>query len=527
LLEYVHETARAEYDGHPGETMFQEQQPMSMEPKQSLLRCIPPMTDLLKSPAVAGWLKAHSPALVTDCLRGAVASVRQQVLEDGGGGCGPEHVAAEAVLARAAELLAQATTPHLREAINATGIILHTGLGRAVFPTSVVDSMMAEMKGYTTLAVDRESGERIERDELVEYILTELTGAEAATVVNNNAAATMLVLAALAAQKEVIVSRGQLIEIGGSFRLPEVMAQSQARLVEVGATNRTHLKDYQGAITPNTAAIMRVHPSNYRIVGFTSETPLTDLTELAHRHGLILIDDLGAGALLDLEQFGLPHEPTVRESIQAGADAVLFSGDKLIGASQAGIIVGRKQIINRLRKHPLMRAMRVDKTCLLVLERTLHLFRNPDLLRREHPTYRMICTPVGVLRQRAKMLVDGLAQAAPGVNANIETSVAYLGSGSLPTEALPSARVSVSVPGLSASELARRLRLDEACVFSRIEDDLVRLDMRTITDEQVPAIAAAFGRIARDPAVGVEGTTDATLSKSGVQNPQSETNSKP
>jgi L-seryl-tRNA(Ser) seleniumtransferase len=305
----------------------------------------------------------------------------------------------------------------------------------------------------------------------------------------------MLVLAALAAQKEVIVSRGQLIEIGGSFRLPEVMAQSQARLVEVGATNRTHLKDYQSAITPNTAAIMRVHPSNYRIVGFTSETPLTELTELAHRHGLILIDDLGAGALLDLEQFGLPHEPTVRESIQAGADAVLFSGDKLIGASQAGIIVGRKHLIDRLRKHPLMRAMRVDKTCLLVLERTLHLFRNPDLLRREHPTYRMICTPVEDLRRRAKALTDGLAQAAPGVTANIDTSVSYLGSGSLPTEALPSVRVSVSAPGLSASELARRLRLDEACIFSRIEDDLVRLDMRTITDEQVPAIAAAFGRI--------------------------------
>jgi L-seryl-tRNA(Ser) seleniumtransferase len=400
-----------------------------------------------------------------------------------------------AVLARAAELLAQATTPHLREAINATGIILHTGLGRAVFPSGVVDSMMAELKGYTTLAVDRESGERIERDELVEYILTELTGAEAATVVNNNAAATMLVLAALAAQKEVIVSRGQLIEIGGSFRLPEVMAQSQARLVEVGATNRTHLKDYQSAITPNTAAIMRVHPSNYRIVGFTSETPLTDLTELAHRHGLILIDDLGAGALLDLEQFGLPYEPTVRESIEADADAVLFSGDKLIGASQAGIIVGRKHIIDRLRKHPLMRAMRVDKTCLLVLERTLHLFRNPDLLRREHPTYRMICTPVGALRRRAKALADGLVEAAPGVSANIDASVSYLGSGSLPTEALPSARVSVSVPGLSASELARRLRLDKACIFSRIEDNLVRLDMRTITDEQVPAIAAAFGRI--------------------------------
>jgi len=468
---------------------------MPAEPKQELLKRIPPITELLKTPSVAAWLQSHPLPLVTDCLRGAAARLRKQVLEQAAGACGPELVTAEAVLAQAAELLAQATTPHLREAINATGIILHTGLGRAVLPGGVVDSIVGEMKGYSTLAVDRQSGERIERDELVEYVLTELTGAEAGTVVNNNAAATMLVLAALAAQKEVIVSRGQLIEIGGSFRLPEVMAQSQARLVEVGATNRTHLKDYQNAITPNTAAIMRVHPSNYRVVGFTHEVALGDLAELAHRSGLVLIDDLGAGALVGLEQFGLPHEPTVRESIEAGADVVLFSGDKLIGAGQAGIIVGRKPLIDRLRKHPLMRALRVDKTCLMVLERTLHLFRSPELLRREHPTYRMISTPVGALRERAKTLADGLAQAVPGLAANVEASTAYLGSGSLPTEAIPSVMVSVSVPGLSASEVARRLRLDGACIFSRIEGDLVRLDMRTVTDEQVPAIVAAFGRL--------------------------------
>jgi L-seryl-tRNA(Ser) seleniumtransferase len=211
---------------------------------------------------------------------------------------------------------------------------------------------------------------------------------------------------------------------------------------------------------------------------------------------LVLIDDLGAGALVALEQFGLPHEPTVRESIAAGADVVLFSGDKLIGAGQAGIIVGRKALIDRLRKHPLMRALRVDKTCLMVLERTLHLFRNPELLRREHPTYRMICTPVEELRARAQRLADGLARAVPGIKASVDASVSYLGSGSLPTESIPSVMVSVAVPGLSASELARRLRLDEACIFSRIEDDLVRLDMRTLTDEQVPLIVEAFGRVA-------------------------------
>ena len=239
--------------------------------KQELLRALPAITELLKSETAAGWLRQHPQPLVTECLRRALAGLRRQILNGDAGPGGAPPITAEAVLAQAEKILQHATEPHLREAINATGIILHTGLGRAVLPAGVVDSMMGELKGYCTLAVDRDSGERAERDELVEYILTELTGAEAATVVNNNAAATLLALAALAAQKEVIVSRGQLIEIGGSFRLPEVMAQSGARLVEVGATNRTHLKDYQKAVTENTAAILRVHPSNYRVVGFTSE----------------------------------------------------------------------------------------------------------------------------------------------------------------------------------------------------------------------------------------------------------------
>jgi L-seryl-tRNA(Ser) seleniumtransferase len=470
---------------------------MTPEAKQALLGKIPAMTELLKHPMVAGWLERHPGSVVTDCLRRAVARVRQEVLSDPPDRSGWENVTAEGILGGAAEFLAQATTPQVRRAINATGIILHTGLGRAVFPSGVVEGLMPELKGYVNLAVDRASGERIERDELVEPVLTELTSAEAATLVNNNAAATLLVLAALAAQREVIVSRGQLIEIGGSFRLPEVMVQSQARLVEVGATNRTHLKDYRQAITPNTAAIMRVHPSNYRVVGFTHEVALADLAELAHAQGLILIDDLGAGALLDLEQFGLPHEPTVRESIQAGADIVLFSGDKLIGASQAGVVVGRKALIDRLRKHPLMRAVRVDKSCLMIMERTLHLFRCPERLRQEHPTYQMICTPMDVLRNRARALVEAMAGAAPKVSAVLGESEAYVGSGSLPTQAIPSLTVTVAVPGLSAEELARRLRLDQACVFSRIEDDRVRLDLRTMTDAEVPEVAEALGRIGR------------------------------
>jgi L-seryl-tRNA(Ser) seleniumtransferase len=463
---------------------------MQATDKQQLLEQLPSITELLKRPEVEHWQACYPRTLVATCLRQAVDQARQRALADGRAA----HVAPETILSEAGQLLRQASRPRVRHAINATGIILHTGLGRAVLPESVVDAIEPELKGYCTLAVDVATGERAERDELVQYLLTELTGAEAGTVVNNNAAATMLVLAAMATGREVIVSRGQLIEIGGSFRLPEVMAQSGARLVEVGATNRTHARDYERAITPNTAAILRVHPSNYRVVGFTSEVELPKLAEIAHRHGLVLIDDLGAGALLDLAQFGLPPEPTVRASIETGADLVLFSGDKLIGAGQCGVIVGRQPLIDRVRKHPLMRAVRVDKTCLMVLERTLQMFRDPARLRRDHPTYRMICTPIEVLRTRGETMLRLLGEKAPRVKAELGESSAYLGSGSLPTEAIPSLELKVSAPDLSAAELSRRLRLDEACVFGRIEDDVVRLDLRTVTDEEAPAIAAALGR---------------------------------
>ncbi|MBI4025011.1 MAG: L-seryl-tRNA(Sec) selenium transferase [Verrucomicrobia bacterium] len=472
------------------------------DPKQELLRNLPSVTELLKSQTVAGWLQQQPLPLVTGCLRRASAGLRQQILEDASGRCGTQPVTMEAVLRRAGALLQEAVEPRVRAAINATGIILHTGLGRAVFPGCVVDAMTPELKGYVNLAVDRDSGERIERDELVESLLTELTGAEAATVVNNNAGATMLALAALTAQREVIVSRGQLIEIGGSFRLPDVMAQSQSRLIEVGTTNRTHLKDYQNAITERTGALLRVHPSNYRVVGFTHEVKLAELAELAHSRSVLLMDDLGAGALLDLQQFGLPHEPTVRESIEAGADVVLFSADKLIGASQGGIIVGRKEAIAKIRKHPLMRALRVDKTCIMVLERTLHLFRDPERLRREHPTYRMMITPLDVLQNRARDLAQAIREKSPQSKIDVRQSQAFLGSGSLPEEAIPSFVVSVCLPDMDAAELARKLRLDQACIFGRIEAEQVLLDVRTMTDLQAPMVAEALGRVASSPPSG-------------------------
>ena len=462
--------------------------------KQDLLRKLPSIADLLATETAAAWLAEHPRPLVTECLRETVDELRRQILADAGGRCGAMHATAEYILPLAAERLTDRTRPHLRGAINATGIILHTGLGRAVWPACVVDSMVAELKGYVTLAVDRETGERSDRDRRVEYILCELTGAEAATVVNNNAGATMLVLAALCAGKETVVSRGQLIEIGGAFRLPDVMAQSGSTMVEVGTTNRTHLRDYAAAITEKTGAIFRAHPSNFRVVGFTAEVSLAELVELAHARGLLMIDDLGAGALLGLEQFGLPHEPTMGESVAAGADAVLASTDKLIGASQGGVILGKRSVIDRIRKHPLARALRADKTCLMALERTLMLFRDVELLKREHPTYRMLTMPMEVLAARAEKLAAGIRAAAPKATVEVRDGVGYLGSGSLPMEALPTKVVAVALPNLKAGELARRLRMDEACVFARVENDTVLLDVRTVADAELPRVVEAAGR---------------------------------
>ena len=470
---------------------------MSSTMKQELLKKLPSINDLLNSPGAGAWLAAHPRQLVADCIRAAVEEVRRQIIEDSTGRCGPAHVTEDFLLTEAGRRLAEATQPHVRPAINATGIILHTGLGRAVWPECVVDSIAPDLKGYVTLAADRETGKRSERHNRVEYILTELTGAEAATVVNNNAAATMLVLAALGRGREVIVSRGQLIEIGGAFRLPDVMAESGARMVEVGTTNRTHLRDYEKAVTEATAVIFRAHPSNYRVVGFTSEVPLEQLVELAHGRGLVMIDDLGAGALIGLEQFGLPHEPTMGESIVAGADVVISSADKLIGASQGGVIVGKKKYLDVIRRHPLARAMRADKTCLMALERTLQMFRDPQRLRTEHPTYRMLTTPLEELIARAGKLAGAIKAAAPSAEVEVIDGVGYLGSGSLPMEALPTRLVVLSVPALTADMLARRLRTDEACIFSRIENDRVLLDVRTVHDDEVPAIAAAVARFAR------------------------------
>ena len=466
-----------------------------MEPstKQELLRRLPTVNDLLGSEIATGWLAAHPRQFVASCIREVVEEVRESVLGDTSGRWATTTISNEQLLERAGRLLVDRARPHLRQAINATGILLHSGLGRAAWPRSVAGSVGQQLSGYVTLDMDRHSGLHCERDQQVEYILRELTGAEAATVVNNNAAGVLLALAALAADKEVIVSRGQLIDLGDGFRLPEMIAQSGARLVEVGSTNCTHREDYAGAITEQTAAILRVRPGSYHVVGLTWEAALEDLVDLARSKWLTVVDNLGSGALMDMEQFGLPPEPTAAESIRAGADVVLFSSDKLVGAAQGGIIVGRKDPIELIRRHPLARAVRADKSCLMALERTLHLFRDVNLLRQQHPLYSMLSASPEVLQKRALDLAAAISQTAPAAEARVIEGVGYLTEGA--TEALATFLVQLSAREIESEELAQRLRRDDACIFTHTEDGEVLMDVRALYDDQIPVIAEAVARV--------------------------------
>lgn len=378
--------------------------------------------------------------------------------------------------------------------INATGVIVHTNLGRAPLSAEAVEAVREVAAGYCNLEYDLQLGSRGSRHSHVEELLCRLTGAEAALVVNNNAAAVLLVLGELARGREVIISRGQLVEIGGGFRVPEVMAQSGARLVEVGTTNRTYLHDYERAIGPDTAALMRVHSSNFRIIGFTHSVSTKELADLAHGRGLLLIDDLGSGALIASEQFGLEHEPTPQESLEAGADVVCFSGDKLLGGPQAGIIVGRREIIQRLSRAPLVRALRVDKMTLAALEATLrHYLRGEATV--ALPVWRAISEPADSVHSRAQRVANVIGSA--GIKAAVVATEATVGGGSLPGEVLPSYGVAIDPAPLSADNLAQRMRLALPPVVCRIVADKVILDMRTVTRDQedplIKVVVACYG----------------------------------
>lgn len=451
-------------------------------------RKLPSVSALLETPQVQALLRAHPRPLVVETVRRTLEACRERWAEESGSAELPD------IPSQVRAYFEDTWRDRIRPVINATGIILHTGLGRAVLPKPAVDAL-ARLDGCCNLQIDLETGRRGKRNYVTEQLLCRLTGAEAAMVVNNNAAATLLLLASLCAHREVIVSRGQLIEIGGSYRLPDCVHQSGAILVEVGTTNKTHLRDYEQAITENTAALLRVNPSNYRVIGFSQSVSLGELAGLRGERPLLVIDDLGCGALVNLEEYGLPHEPTAQESIAAGADLVCFSGDKLIGGPQSGIIIGRKHLIDRIRKHPLTRMLRVGKLTDMALEHTLRMFFEPETLRERHPTFRMLSMPLERVMARAETLYESLKALGEPLECAVEPTESATGGGSLPDAAIPSAAVKVTVSGLSVEELARRLRRNEPPVIAQIRGEQVVLDLRTVLDGEELAIAEAFRRI--------------------------------
>ncbi len=407
--------------------------------------------------------------LLVSAARSALSRAREELLAGAEPGDLVERVESELAAARGARL---------RRAINATGVIIHTNLGRAPLAREALERVSAVAGGYSNLEYDLGEGGRGSRQDHAAPILRRLTGAEAALIVNNNAAAVLLALAALAEGREVLVSRGELIEIGDGFRIPDVLARSGARLREVGTTNRTRAGDYDRAIGPETALLLRVHQSNFRVVGFTEQPRLADLVRVARAHGLPLVDDLGSGALFASSSLLLGDEPTARESLEAGADLVCFSGDKLLGGPQAGIIVGRAELVEQLRRHPLQRALRADKLTLAALEATLALYLDPELAAREVPVLRMLAEPLDTVRARAQRL-------ASLVGGDVEPTVGRVGGGALPLNELPSFACAVE------EELAPRLRDTEPPVIGVVRDGRCLLDCRTIADDEVDEVANA------------------------------------
>jgi L-seryl-tRNA(Ser) seleniumtransferase len=433
---------------------------------------LPSVDRLLGEPAAQALIAAHGRPLVLEALRAALEALRAD----------PPADASAAALAAAAQRLEALARPSQRRVFNLTGTVLHTNLGRALLPEEAVEAVAAAMREPSNLEYDLAGGRRGERDAHVTGWLKRFSGAEAATVVNNNAAAVLLVLNTLAKGREAVVSRGELVEIGGAFRIPDVMARAGARLREVGTTNRTHPKDYEEAIGPKTALLMKVHASNYRIDGFTAAVPARELAPLARSRNLPLVEDLGSGTLIGLRPLGLPHEPTVAESVAAGADLVTFSGDKLLGGPQAGLIVGRADLIRQINRNPLKRALRLDKIRLAALEAVLRLYADPERLSRRLPTLRHLARPRQEILDLARRLAPAVAAALPAEVDVVDCS-SQIGSGALPVENLPSAGLRLSPRSGSAERLAKRLRALPVPVIGRIAEGAVILDLRCLEDE--------------------------------------------
>jgi L-seryl-tRNA(Ser) seleniumtransferase len=456
------------------------------------LRALPSVERVLGEAAIANLLARAPRPVVVEAVRAVIAAHRDAMRRMRGSAPPPEPgaIAREAVERAEARL-----RPSLRPVVNATGVILHTNLGRAPLPEAAVEAVRVAARHYTNLELDLATGARGSRLAHVEPLLREILGAAAAVAVNNNAAAMLLALRTFAAGREAVVSRGELVEIGGSFRIPEILEQAGATLREVGTTNRTRLRDYERAIGPRTGVLLRVHPSNFAIVGFTECVERADLVRLARRKGVLLIEDVGSGALVDFTRFGLPKEPLAREALRDGVPLVCASADKLLGGPQAGILAGSRRAIEAVRANPMMRALRLDKLSIAALEATLRLYRDPDALATAVPALRMIGEPATRVRSRARRVLRALGpERASKCRAEVVACRAEAGGGSMPLARIPSFAVAIS-PRRGAEAMARALRTGPDPVLGRIEAGRLLLDLRTVPDREVPALVAVLARI--------------------------------
>ena len=450
-------------------------------------RALPAVGTICSDPAARPLNLRFGPAALAAEVRAVLDEVRQRLPSDGSIAPTTNHI-----LEEAAERLSERGRETLQGVINATGVVIHTNLGRSPLAPEAVAAMSAAA-GYVNLEFDLDSGRRATRHDHLDRLISEVTGAEAGLALNNCAGAVLVALAALAAGTPVIVSRGELIEIGGGFRVPDIVLQSGASLVEVGTTNRTHLRDYEQAARdhPDARVILRTHPSNFRMSGFTSAPALDDLAAFAKARGMLLVEDLGGGALIDLGPWGISGEPMVQQSVRAGVDLVLFSGDKLLGGPQAGVVAGRRDVVEGLGRHPLARALRLDKLSLAALAATLRLYRAPADPATRVPVLRMLTQPTSVLQARAQTLIAMLG-GHDGLEVEIQETRSYAGGGAMPMHDLPSRALALRARLLSAEAFTRRLRLGATAVVARIERDRVLLDMRTVADADVSALAAAI-----------------------------------
>ncbi|MBF8982146.1 L-seryl-tRNA(Sec) selenium transferase [Lutibacter sp. B2] len=466
-----------------------------MTTKKDLFSLIPKIDDLLNDEKIKSLFSKVARGIILEAARENIDKIRTDIInltEKNIDNFKIEHVE---LINNIIMDIEKKNRMNLRRVINATGVVLHTNLGRALLSDKIKEDIWNVANNYSTLEFDVNTGKRGSRYAHIEEVITKLTGAESAMVVNNNAAAVMLVLSTLAKEKEVVVSRGQLVEIGGAFRIPDVMEQSGAKLVEVGTTNKTHISDYENVINEDTAILLKVHTSNYKILGFTKEVSLKEMVSIGEKYDTPVIEDIGSGTLIDFSKYGLTKEPTVQESVKAGADIVTFSGDKLLGGPQAGIIIGKKKYIDNMKKNPLTRAIRVDKLTFAALEATFRLYLNEEEVIKDIPTLRMITYTLDEIEEKANILYELLVKEVKQCAIEKVKGYSQVGGGSMPLEMLPTTLIKIKPQDISANKFEKMLRNNEIPIIARINEDQILIDVRTIKESEFEIILKCFKNI--------------------------------